>query len=204
MRYRICAVILAAAGALWAFEGTGPVMALADEQAQEISVSFVPGWNQTEGIWYWLEPDRILHRGWLQADGRSYYMDENGAMVTGWREVDGEWYYFHEDGGMNLGELILDNGNYEFSAQGALVSAGWVENTGGGAYDAGCYDHMAQDLFDQLNEEKKDLFFEEYPDREDEYDGDMHRVYDRYAGFQMDMTLNKAADHRLEGAMAGG
>lgn len=54
MRYRICAVILAAAGALWAFEGTGPVTALADEQAQEISVSFVPGWNQTEGIWYWL------------------------------------------------------------------------------------------------------------------------------------------------------
>lgn len=204
MRYRICAVILAAAGALWAFEGTGPVTALADEQAQEISVSFVPGWNQTEGIWYWLEPDGTLHRGWLQADGRSYYMDENGAMVTGWREVDGEWYYFHEDGGMNLGELILDNGKYEFSAQGALVSAGWVENTGGGAYDAGCYDHMAQDLFDQLNEEKKDLFFEEYPDREDEYDGDMHRVYDRYAGFQMDMTLNKAADHRLEGAMAGG
>ena len=45
MRYRICAVILAAAGALWAFEGTGPVTALADEQAQEISVSFVPGWN---------------------------------------------------------------------------------------------------------------------------------------------------------------
>lgn len=178
--------------------------ALADEQAQEISLSFVPGWNQTEGIWYWLEPDGTLHRGWLQADGRSYYMDENGAMVTGWREVDGEWYYFHEDGGMNLGELILDNGKYEFSAQGALVSAGWVENTGGGAYDAGCYDHMAQDLFDQLNEEKKDLFFEEYPDREDEYDGDMHRVYDRYAGFQMDMTLNKAADHRLEGAMAGG
>ena len=146
MRYRICAVILAAAGALWAFEGTGPVTALADEQAQEISVSFVPGWNQTEGIWYWLEPDGTLHRGWLQADGRSYYMDENGAMVTGWREVDGEWYYFHEDGGMNLGELVLDNGKYEFSAQGALVSAGWVENTGGGAYDAGCYDHMAQDL----------------------------------------------------------
>ena len=63
---------------------------------------------------------------------------------------------------------------------------------------------MAQDLFDQLNEKKKDLYFEEYPDREDEYDGDMHRVYDRYAGFQMDMTLNKAAGHRLDGAMAGG
>ena len=78
-----------------------------------------------------------------------------------------------------------------------------MENTGGGAYDAGCYDLMAQDLFDQLNEDKRDLFFEEYPDRKDEYDGDMHRVYDRYAGFQMDMTLNKAADHRLEGARRG-
>ena len=32
----------------------------------------------------------------------------------------------------------------------------------------------------------------------------MHRVYDRYAGFQIDMTLNKAAGHRLDGAMAGG
>ena len=62
MRYRICAVILAAAGALWAFEGTGPVTVLADEQAQEISVSYIPGWNQTEGIWYWLEPDGTLHR----------------------------------------------------------------------------------------------------------------------------------------------
>ena len=151
MRYRRCAVILAMAGALWALEGAGPVTALADEQAQLMTASFIPGWNQAEGRWYWLEQDGNLHRGWLRTEGRSYYMDENGAMVTGWREVDGEWYYFHEDGGMNLGELILDNGKYEFSSQGALVSAGWVENTGGGAYDAGCYDDMAQDLFDQLN-----------------------------------------------------
>ena len=76
MRYRICAVILAAAGALWAFEGTGPVTALADEQAQEISVSFVPGWNQmelytgdgcrqTEGPITWMKMGP-----WLQAGGK--------------------------------------------------------------------------------------------------------------------------------------
>ena len=48
MRYRICAVILAAAGALWAFEGTGPVTALADEQAQEVLAG--TGWNFTQGM----------------------------------------------------------------------------------------------------------------------------------------------------------
>ena len=140
----------------------------------------------------------------LQTDGRTYYLDENGAMVRGWREVDGEWYYFHEDGGMNLGELVLDNGVYGFSKGGALESAQWVENSGGGAYDAGCYDEETQSLFDDLNEEKRERYFDEHPYREEEYDGDMHRVYDRYAGFKMDMNLNKAADHRLHAAMAGG
>ena len=76
MRYRICAVILAAAGALWAFEGTGPVTVLADEQAQEISVSYIPGWNrmelytgdgcrQTEGPITWMKMGP-----WLQAGGK--------------------------------------------------------------------------------------------------------------------------------------
>ena len=73
-----------------------------------------------------------------------------------------------------------------------------MENSGGGAYDAGCYDEETQSLFDDLNEEKRERYFDEHPYREEEYDGDMHRVYDRYAGFKMDMNLNKAADHRLD------
>lgn len=161
---------------------------------------FAPGWNQWDGRWYWMSQEGNIHTGWLQDQGRTYYLDESGGMVTGWREVDGEWYYFHEDGGLNLGQLVVGNGTYQFSDQGALVSAGWVENTGGGAYDAGCYDDVTQELFDRLNEEKRDLYFEEYPDREEEYDGDIHRVYDRYAGFRMDMALNKAAAHRLAAA----
>ena len=218
MKGRKYRVLLAAAGALWVLAGNAPMTAWAGGQTggqtdrraggqTEASVSVpdpLPGWNQDGGRWYWLTQDGNLYKGWLQTAGRTYYLDEDGTMATGWREVEGEWYYFHEDGGMNLGELILDNGVYEFSDQGALVSAGWVENTGGGAYSAGCYDDTAQDLFDQLNEEKKDLYFEEHPDREDEYDGDMHRVYDRYAGFRMDMALNKAAAHRLEAAAAAG
>ena len=220
MKYWKQAVLLAASGVLWTLGAREPVVCLAEEippvrlaeetpsvlsqEAQSAGLS-VPGWNQTaDGSWRWVREDGTLHKGWLQDNGRVYYIDETGVMVTGWKEVEGEWYYFHEDGAMNLGELILDNGTYEFSNQGALTLASWVENTGGGAYDAGCYDDETQELFDQLNEEKKDRYFDEHPDREDEYDGDMHRVYDRYAGFQMDMSLNKAAAHRLEAAGASG
>ena len=120
-----------------------------------------------------MDENNSLHKGWLQTDGRTYYLDKDGIMARGWKEVDGEWYYFHEDGGMNLGELILDNGMYEFSRNGALVSAQWVENTGGGAYSAGCYDEETQALFDELNEEKKQRYFDQHPDREDDYDGDI-------------------------------
>ncbi len=102
--------------------------------------------------------------------------------------------------GMNEGQLVLDNAVYEFEDSGALKTAKWLENTGGGAYNAGCYDDVAQDLFGQLGDEKKEQYFDAYPDREREYDGDNHTSYDRYAGFIMDMKLNKIAQSRLAGS----
>lgn len=172
----------------------------ADVQNQEPAC----GWRQVNGSWMFWEADGILHKGWLQDGGRIYYLDENGVTAIGWREIGGEWYYFHEDGGMNQGELILGNGKYEFSSQGTLVSASWLENTGGGPYNAGCYDEITQALFDDMNEKKKELYFDQYPDREEEYGGDMHSAYDRYAGFRMDVALNKAAAHRLASAVSSG
>lgn len=162
------------------------------------------GWNQTDQGWRWLNSDGTLSHGWLTDNGRTYYMDESGIMVTGWREIDGDWYYFHQDGAMNLGTLILDTGYYQFTAKGALSSSSWIPNSGGGAYEAGCYDETAQGLLDSLNEEKKDRYFEEHPDREDEDDSDMHRQKDRYAGFTVNMDLNKAAAHRLDRAIKEG
>ena len=123
---------------------------------------------------------------------------------TGWRFEEGEWFYYLEDGTKNRKELTFDDAVYEFEKDGTLQSAHWIPNTGGGAYPVVCYDEEEQALFDQLNDEKKDLFFEEYPDREDEYDGDDHAMYDRYAGFKMDVNLNKIASHRLEMAMENG
>ena len=125
-------------------------------------------------------------------------------MATGFQKVGDEWYYFHEDGGMNLGELELDNAVYSFSAEGALTGASWKENTGGGAYFAGCYDTQEQILFEQLCDEKRDQYFDARPDREQEYDGDMHTSYDRYAGFKMDVKLNRIAAARLKEAMENG
>ncbi len=125
-------------------------------------------------------------------------------MATGFQKVGDEWYYFHEDGGMNLGELELDNAVYSFSAEGALTGASWKENTGGGAYFAGCYDTQEQILFEQLCDEKRDQYFDARPDREQEYDGDMHTSYDRYAGFKMDVKLNRIAAARLKEALEHG
>lgn len=186
-------LLLAAALVMGTFPGTGVIKAMAGEMH--------PGWNQSRNLWYWAGEDGSLHKGWLQTDGRTYYMDENGVMVLGWKEVEGDWYYFHEDGGMNLGELILGNGKYEFSGSGALESARRLEDTGGGAYDGGCYDPITQALFDDMNEEKKQLYFDLHPDWEGE---EVRGGYDRNAGFQMNMALNKAAGRRLEVAMNHG
>ena len=79
--------------------------------------------------------------------------------------------------------MIWQNALYEFYYDGSLKSAQWIPNTGGGAYPVFCYDAETQELFDQLNEEKRDIFFEEHPEREDSWDGDEKIQYDRYAGF---------------------
>ena len=105
---------------------------------------------------------------------------------------------------MNLGDLELDNAVYTFSAEGALTGASWKENTGGGAYFAGCYDTQEQILFEYLCDEKRDQYFDARPDREHEYDGDMHTSYDRYAGLKMDVKLNRIAAARLKEAMENG
>ena len=162
------------------------------------------GWVLVDSNWYYLNTDGSMASSWVAVNGHWYYMDQWGAMCTGWVLVGDEWYYFHEDGGMNLGDLELDNAVYTFSAEGALTGASWKENTGGGAYFAGCYDTQEQILFEQLCDEKRDQYFDARPDREQEYDGDMHTSYDRYAGLKMDVKLNRIAAARLKEALEHG
>ncbi len=171
---------------------------------QESGTPAPAGWNRIGESWYWFDGQGYMKTGWLTDSGRTYYMDEDGAMARGWRQIGGKWYYFHEDGAMNTGDVTLGEAECRFSEDGVFKSASRVENTGGGPYTLGCYDEMTQGLFDQLNEEKTEEYFDEYSDREDEYDGDMRHSYDRNAAFQVYDDLNQAAMHRLEAAAAAG
>ena len=130
--------------------------------------------------------------------------EETEAARANWVQEGDDWYYLLPDGSKNRQDLQFDNAIYKFNWNGSLKTARWVPDTGGGAYPVFCYDEETQFLFDQLNDEKKDLYFDEYPDREDEYGNDEKRQYDRYAGFIMDEKLNQAAAHRLEAALANG
>ena len=130
--------------------------------------------------------------------------EETEAARANWVQEGDDWYYLLPDGSKNRQDLQFDNALYKFNWNGSLKTAQWVPNTGGGAYPVFCYDEETQFLFDQLNDEKKDLYFDEYPDREEEYGNDEKRQYDRYAGFIMDEKLNQAAAHRLEAALANG
>ena len=130
--------------------------------------------------------------------------EETEAARANWVQEGDDWYYLLPDGSKNRQDLQFDNAIYKFNWNGSFKTAQWVPNTGGGAYPVFCYDEETQFLFDQLNDEKKDLYFDEYPDREDEYGNDEKRQYDRYAGFIMDEKLNQAAAHRLEAALANG
>lgn len=190
-------IILCLTGA--ALLDTGSMEGLAAEAGESD-----PGWICLDGKWYWQKADMTAATGWLSVGGRTYYLKEDGIMAVGFYQVGEDWYYFHEDGAMNLGELELDNAVYSFSPEGVLTGASWKENTGGGAYAAGCYDTEEQLLFECLCDEKRDQYFDARPDREREYDKDMRTSYDRYAGFKMDVKLNKIAAARLEAAMEKG
>ena len=63
------------------------------------------GWQQVDGIWYWLDPaSGIRQTGWLWNNGSWYWLDQNtGAMQTGWAKIGGTWYYFYSSGAMATG-----------------------------------------------------------------------------------------------------
>ena len=67
--------------------------------------SLATGWQQVDGIWYWLDSaSGIRQTGWLWNNGSWYWLDQNtGAMQTGWAKIDGTWYYFYSSGAMATG-----------------------------------------------------------------------------------------------------
>ena len=61
------------------------------------------GWNQEDGVYYYVQKDGSRAVGWLQDQNKWYYMDSSGAMQTGWQKSNGKWDYFAGSGVMQTG-----------------------------------------------------------------------------------------------------
>ena len=95
---------------------------------------------------------------------------ETFGAVPGWNQISGKWYYLMENGAWSTDFIEDENTCYTFTKDGTLSYARKTPNTQGGAYPVYVLDQKEQELFDDMNDEKSDLFFDTYPEAEDDYD----------------------------------
>ncbi|MGN0144295.1 MAG: serpin family protein [Clostridium sp.] len=81
----------------------------------------VSGWNNIEGVWYYMDSDGAMKRGWLNDNGIWYYLNYGGSMATGWKEIEGTWYYFDEKGKMHTGWLNDRGTWYYLNSDGSMA-----------------------------------------------------------------------------------
>lgn len=65
------------------------------------------GWQNVDGIWYYMSHSGAMQTGWQFINGCWYYMDGSGAMQKGWQLIGGSWYYLQEqnEGEYKEGEM---------------------------------------------------------------------------------------------------
>ena len=129
---------------------------------------------------------------------------ETFGAVPGWNQISGKWYYLMENGAWSTDFIEDENTCYTFTKDGTLSYARKTPNTQGGAYPVYVLDQKEQELFDDMNDEKSDLFFDTYPEAEDDYDNGDVEFYDGRATFVLDMDLCDIAKTRLSSAMEKG
>ena len=111
------------------------------------------------------------------------------GAVPGWNQISGKWYYLMENGAWSTDFIEDENTCYTFTKDGIFSYARKNPNTRGGAYPVDMLDQKEQELFDDMNDEKSDLFFDTYPEAEDDYDNGDVEFYDGRATFVLDMNL---------------
>ena len=122
---------------------------------------------------------------------------ETLGAKAGWNQISGNWYYLMGNGAWSTDFIEDENTCYTFTKDGIFSYARKNPNTRGGAYPVYMLDQKEQELFDEMNDEKSDLFFDAYPDAEDDYDNGDVEFYDGQASFVLDQTLNEIAEKRL-------
>ena len=116
---------------------------------------------------------------------------ETLGAKPGWNQISGNWYYLMGNGAWSTDFIEDENTCYTFTKDGIFSYARKNPNTRGGAYPVDMLDQKEQELFDEMNDEKSDLFFDAYPDAEDDYDNGDVEFYDGQASFVLDQTLNR-------------
>ena len=105
--------------------------------------SFVTGWKQISGTWYYFDPSeegRMADSGWKEIDSNQYYFSSNGAMHTGWIQEGENWYYLNETGFMVKNDWVLIKDDwYYFYADGHMAANetidGWQIGPSGAMID---------------------------------------------------------------------
>ena len=89
--------------------------------------TFVNGWNNIGGAWYYLDGNNAEHPDLMVAgqqkviDGNTYFFAETGTMKSGWQQYPEGWYYATPDGAkiygwrnINSEWYYLDENNIEY------------------------------------------------------------------------------------------
>ena len=95
------------------------------EETTPTAPTIISGWQERDGIRYYINPDGTHALGWLDVDGNRYYIAGDGVMVTGWQDIGGSRYYFDENGVMAVGRTELEGVTRFFTATGAET---WLVN----------------------------------------------------------------------------
>ena len=76
--------------------------------------------------WKWclVDENNTLLTGWQQVDGIWFYLTYNGTMAIGWIKVDNKWYYLSANGAMVSNcTLEIEGKNYTFNTDGSMVES---------------------------------------------------------------------------------
>ena len=79
----------------------------------QINGNDTTGWQNVNGVWYFMNSAGIMQTGWVLSNGKWYYMNSNGSMATGWVNVSGKWYFLNNAGDMATG-WVLSNGKWYY------------------------------------------------------------------------------------------
>lgn len=115
--------------------------------------SYVTGWKQIDGKWYWFNSAGVMFTGkrydsdykdtfifgidgvmltdcWQRYDNSWYYLNHYGRAVKEWNQIDGKWYYFVYSQNpymyRNGIQEIGENKWYLFSSTGEMLT-GWQQ-----------------------------------------------------------------------------